>query len=462
VDFNIEPLMLHKLSTQGPKLAVADVNGDDLDDFYLCGAKSQPGQLALATSKDWKLSKQAAFESDANCEDVDAAFFDAESDGDIDLFVISGGGEYRDGIKQLEHRLYLNDGRGGFTKSTQVWPATNGACAVPGDFNGDGTTDLFIGSRSVVLSYGRSPHSFIFLNDGKGNFRDATTEICPQIDTMGMVTDAVWLPAERRLVVVGEWMPLTVISMSDNTRSSIYQLPDSEGWWNTLSAADMDSDGDLDLLAGNVGLNINLAASSDEPVELFVKDFDGNGATEPVLTHYRQGKRYCFASKDELVGQMPDLKKQFLNYAKYANSIFEQVFDQKMLHGAIKRRAVTFASTYFENLGSGRFKPVPLSVEAQISPIHAFLPGDFDGDGIKDALAVGNFYANQPAVGKLDASNGWFLTGNGKGQFSVHAADRNGFRVPGEGRDIQPIKQANNKFRVLVARNNDSVLEFEW
>jgi hypothetical protein len=227
VDFNVEPLMPQKLSTEGPKLAVGDVNGDGLEDFYLCGAKAQAGQLAVAVKDaNWEIREQMAFEEDFLCEDVDATFFDADGDGDLDLFVVSGGGEYRDGAKQLQDRLYLNDGKGNFTKTNQPWPATNGACVVAADFNADGATDLFIGSRSVVGSYGLTPRSFIFLNDGKGNFRDAAAEICPEIADAGMVTSAVWLPAEHRLVVAGEWMPLTIFDFGFRMSDSSSQSPE--------------------------------------------------------------------------------------------------------------------------------------------------------------------------------------------------------------------------------------------
>ncbi|MBI5915456.1 MAG: VCBS repeat-containing protein [Bacteroidetes bacterium] len=463
IDFNIEPLMPHKLSTGGPKIAVGDVNGDGHDDFYLCGAKAQAGLLAVGR---WPLAvgSQADFEEDFLCEDVDAVFFDADGDGDNDLFVVSGGAEYREGAEQLRSRLYLNDGQGHFTKSTTTaWPAVNGACAVPADFNNDGALDLFLGSRSVPGSYGLPPKSFIFLNDGKGSFREATAEICPTCGDLGMVTSAVWLPAERRLAVVGEWTGLSIsdfgfrISEGKN-RNPKSEIRNTQGWWNTLAAADMDGDGDLDLLAGNLGLNSNLTASPEQPLELFVKDFDGNGSTEPILTYFRQGRRYTVASKDEIVGQLQEMRKQYVGYAAFAKHTFEEIFDKNMLQGAVHRQAETFASTYFENLGDGNFKAVPLPPQAQVAPIHAFLPGDFDGDGKMDALAVGNFYGNQPFTGRSDALYGLLLKGDGAGNFT---SVESGFFTTGECRDVKLLKSANGKQWVAVARNNDSVLFFE-
>jgi hypothetical protein len=395
-------------------------------------------------------------------EDVDAVFFDADADGDQDLFVVSGGGEYREGAAQLQARLYANDGNGNFSKNTSTaWPAVNGACAVPADFNGDGATDLFIGSRSVPGSYGLTPKSFIFLNDGKGSFRDATAETCPEISAVGMVSSAVWLQKEKQLAVAGEWMPIVLFDFSKKPASST-SLPNSSGFWNSLAAADMDGDGDTDLLAGNLGLNSPLSASPDEPVEIFVKDFDQNGATDPILTYYKQGKQYPLVSKDELVAQLNELKKRFVEYATFSRSTFKEVFDEKMLAGALHKQAEIFQSVYLENKGQGQFEIQPLPLAAQVSPIYAFLPGDFDGDGTMDALAVGNFYGTQPYLGRFDALQGLYLKGTGGGGFTAIGPAQSGFYAPGEGRDIKQLKTGQGKKRVLVARNNGPILSFEY
>lgn len=462
VDFNIEQLLPHMLSTQGPKIAVGDVNGDGLDDFYLCGAKAQAGQLVLG-DKNRLFSEPvacAAFEQDFLAEDTDAHFFDVDRDGDLDLFVVSGGGEYREDAPQLEDRLYLNDGKGNFSKSSATWPRTNSACALPADFDGDGNTDLFIGSRSVPGSYGLTPESFIYLNDGKGNFRDATAEICPAISRVGMVSSAVFLPDERLLLVAGEWMPLTTFDFS-HSPANAGVIPKTNGLWNTIAAGDLDNDGDLDLLAGNLGLNCTFSASAEEPLELFVKDFDHNNAPDPILTYYRHNKRYTFASKDELINQLPDLKKLFVKYADFANSTFDHIFKEKTLSGATHKLATELRSMYFENLGSGKFKAAPLPVQAQVAPIFSFLPGDFDGDSQPDVLAVGNFYGNLPAIGRMDASFGWFLKGDGRGNFTALEPAKSGFFVKGEGRDLKQVNGADGKLRVLVGRNNEKMLLFD-
>ena len=459
VDFNIEPLLPHQLSTQGPKIAVAGVNGDGAGDFFLCGAKGQAGQLFLSGENGIFQKKIIAdFEKDFLREDVGATFFDADGDADADLFVVSGGGEYRAGAAPLQDRLYLNDGKGNFSKSDKTaWPATNGACAVAAGFDGGGAIGLFIGSRSVTGSYGLTPPSFIFLNDGAGRFHDATAALCPGLNTAGMVTAAVWLPGEHCLVVAGEWMPITIFDFS-KTPAARVTLPGTSGWWNSLAAADMDGDGDLDLLAGNLGLNTCLTASPTLPTELFVKDFDENGTTDPILTYYRQGKRYTVAGLDELAAQLPMLRKRFVEYRTFASSSFDEVFTTEMRKGAVHKKAETFESAYFENLGNGEFKMKPLPLTAQTAPIHAFLPGDFDGDGKMDALAVGNFYENTPGIGRCDASHGWFLKGDGAGHFTSLPAAESGFVVAGQGRDVKLVTDGAGRQHILVARNNGAVL----
>jgi hypothetical protein len=457
-DFNIEPLLPYLLSTQGPGLALADLNGDGQDDFYLCGAKGQAGQLWLSAGDgQWQPTEQPAFAADFLFEDVEACFLDVEKDGDMDLFVVSGGGEYRPGAEQLRHRLYRNDSRGSFSRDPASFPSSNGACVVPGDFNGDGATDLFVGSRSVPGSYGLSPQSFLLINDGSGHFSDAAEELFPGLSTAGMVTSAAWMEAEQRLAVAGEWMG---VKIWERGQKAALEIPHSNGLWNALSAADWDGDGDLDLMAGNWGENSTWRASGEQPMSLFVKDFDQNGATDPVLAYHRQGKRYTFASRDELAGQMPDLKKQFVQYGAFASSTFEQVFPDGLLQGAQQWRVEQLKSCYFENQGGGRFEMRPLPAEVQTGPVQALLPGDFDGDGRLDVLLAGNWLGVQPSLGRQDALQGNLLKGDGAGNFEAMPASQHGFYVPGEVRDLRLARGMAGQSWILVARNNAAVLAF--
>ena len=458
-DFNIEPLLPYMLSAQGPGLAVADLNGDGQDDFYLCGAKGQAGQLWLsADAGQWQPVAQPAFAADFLFEDVEACFLDVEKDGDLDLFVVSGGGEYRPGAEQLRHRLYRNDGRGNFSRDPALFPSSNGACVLPADFNGDGEVDLFIGSRSVPGSYGLVPQSFLLVNDGSGNFRDAAEELFPGLSSAGMVTSAVWLEAEQRLAVAGEWM---AIKIWERGKKSAREIPLSRGLWNTLSAADWDGDGNLDLMAGNWGENSTWRASEEQPLELYVMDFDQNGATDPVLAYYRKGKRYTFASRDDLVGQMPDLKKKYVQYGAFAGSTFEQVFPDELLKGAQYSRVEQLKSCYLENQGGGNFDLRPLPAAVQAGPVQALLPGDFDGDGRMDVLLAGNWLGVQPSLGRQDALQATLLKGDGGGNFEAMPASQHGFYVPGEVRDLQLVRGASGQQWLLVARNNSEMLVFK-
>ncbi len=448
VDFNQEKLIPHLLSTQGPKLAVGDVNGDSLEDFYVCGAAGQAGQLFIQGKNNaFKSVIQEAIVKDSLHEDVNALFFDADGDGDLDLYVVSGGGESGRPPDWYQDRLYLNDGQGNFIKAESALPQipVNGSCVVAADFNDDGALDLFVGSRSVPGSYGLLPDSYLLLNDGKGKFTNAQTS---ELKELGMVTDAVWLAKEKTLVVVGEWMPVTFLNWRDGQFIKT-EIPKSNGWWNTVHAADLDGDGDEDLLLGNLGLNCNLKASPEQPVELYVGDFDNNFYTDPLLTYYKQNKQYSYYTKDELFEQLTLVKKKFVDYAPFARSTFQEVFDAKLMERAQRRQVLTFASSFAENQGNGNFVLKALPTEAQLSPIFAFATGDFNEDGKPDVLATGNWHDLQPSMGRYDASFGVFLENDNKGGFKSKEPADSGFIVPGQGRDIKILRS----HLIIVARN---------
>ena len=461
-DFYSEKLLPRMISREGPKIAVGDVNNDGLDDFYVGGGKNQEGHLyvqLLGQENQFQRVLSNDFFLDRASEDVGSVFIDVDSDGDLDLYVVSGGGEPFQDFTMAD-RLYLNDGRGNFTKSnTHPQLDFNGSCVVAGDFNNDGIPDLFIGARSIPGSYGRYVQSRILLGNGNGQLFDFTAGIFGNHINLGMVTDAAWLPESKELVVVGEWMSVTILDFKD---IPIVQkkLINTSGWWNTIHATDFDSDGDTDVFLGNFGLNSTLNASVSFPVNLYIKDFDNNQSIDPILSYFKKGVEYPFYGLDELAKQLVAVKKVYTTSESYANSTFSEVFPKEELVGAGRSQAFTFSSIYLENKNGGNFLENELPKELQFSPIYGFASGDFNGNGSVDVLAGGNFHANQINIGKLDASFGHLLRGNDGLSFNYVESMNSGFSVKGEIRDIKILNGLEGKMIILVARNNDTIQTF--
>ena len=469
VDFDRERLIPRMLSTEGPALAVGDVNGDGLDDVYIGGAKEQAGALLIQQGNGRFVPGSAAtFEADRISEDVGAVFFDADGDGDKDLFVVSGGNEYSDMAPALQDRLYLNDGRGGFSKSADGVPAEfiSGSRPAAADYDGDGDIDLFVGGRSVPWKYGETPQSTLLRNDGRGRFTDVTAQLAPELQRVGMVTDATWqdVDGDRRLdlVVVGDWMPISVFRNAGGGRLTpmvVKGLEKSEGWWNRIVAGDFTGDGRVDFVVGNLGLNTRLKASATEPATMLVKDFDGNGFAEQVVACYSHGKRYPIVLRDDLIKAIPPLKARYLDYEAYAKASVEDIFPAQDRVGAIERSAHTFASVLLRNDGNGNFTIVSLPDEVQIAPIYGILPRDVDGDGRLDLMVAGNFDGFKPEIGRASESRGLVLRGDGKGGFIPLSSTVSGFVVPGQSRDVQRVRTRGGEL-IVVARNNDRPLVF--
>ncbi len=470
-EFNRERLIPQMLSTQGPKLAKADANGDGLDDFYVCGAKDSAGKLFLQGKNGTFLStNDAIFEADKISEDTDALFFDADNDRDMDLYVVSGGNEFSGQASPLQDRLYINDGRGNFKKAENAIPSefNVGSCVQAADFDGDGDTDLFVGSRSVPFEYGVSPKSMLLQNNGKGVFTDVITKIAPELQFIGMVTDASWADINGDktldLVVVGEWLPITFFEnkqgkLAINTKLTAQNQ--TSGFWNCIVAEDFDNDGDIDFFAGNLGINSKLKASEKEPINLYLKDFDRNGDLDPILTYYKANEKggrgsYPLPLKDDIISQILPLKKKFLKYADYAEKTIFEVFTAEELKDAKVLEAKNLQTVFIENKGSNNgFEIKSLPLAAQISPVFCFLIDDYDGDGKKDVLLSGNFSAVKPEIGQYDASHGLLLKGDGKNGFSPITTSKSGFFVQGESRDIISLSLGKTKQVILVAKNND-------
>ena len=442
-DFSREPMMPHLLSTEGPALAVGDVNGDGLDDVYAGGSKWQAGELWVQErSGRFRLSRQPGFRADSIHEDVDAAFFDADEDGDLDLYVTSGGNEFSDG-EPLRDRLYLND-RGTFRRGELPDFVHNGSCVVPGDFNRDGHVDLFVGSRVVTRQYGATPRSYLLQGDGTGHFRDVTPEV---LANAGMVSAAAWVDAN--LIVVGEWMPIKIFH-TDGGTWSVRELPSSRGWWTSVQTADLNHDGRLDLVLGNLGLNSTLGASVNEPVRFYL-------TTPPVLTAYSHGVSYPVAGRDEFLLVAPELRKKFPTYKAFGGSTLADIVPRQQVRAATVLEAETFASAIALNRGAGTFELRALPLEAQFAPIHAALADDFDGDRTVDLMVAGNFFGVTPARGRYDASYGLLLNGDGTGGLVPVDMEQSGLVVEGQARRMAFLKRANGERVIVVARNNDGL-----
>ncbi|MEO9892629.1 VCBS repeat-containing protein [Aurantibacter sp.] len=465
VDFKRQQLLPHKLSTQGPKLAKGDVNSDGLEDIYVCGAKGSLGKLMLQSRNGEFIDANFSIEEDLKYEDTAALFFDADNDNDLDLYIVSAGNEYESGATELQDRIYFNNGKGKFTKREKALPTmfTNGSCVVSSDIDNDGDLDLFVGGRVITGEYPNAPRSYILINDGQGNFSDNTIKINPALVNPGMVTDAIWEDVDNDdledLILVGEFMPIRIFRNNNSQLIEIENtnLTNTEGWWNSIEAADFDNDGDIDFVLGNFGLNSQLKASPVEPVRLYAKDFDGNGSIDPILSSFNMGEEYPEWSKDDLIGQLSGLKAKYINYADYAKAKITDIFSSEELKDAKILKAVTFSSSYVENLGDGTFSLKALPNVVQFAPIYGILVEDFNEDGNLDVIMAGNFFGNRVKYGRYDANKGFILLGDGKGGFTILDNKNSGLNLDGEIRDVVSVKNANNEELILFARNNESV-----
>ena len=469
VDFDKDKLLYHMISNEGPKLAIGDVNNDGFKDFYIGGAKGYAGTIKLGVKfGDFKETKIEVFETDKESEDTDAIFIDIDSDGDQDLLVASGGYEFSNASIALANRVYINDGLGNFTKSTSALPLKfeSSSCFAITDFDNDGDKDIFIGGRVVPLVYGIPADSHLLQNDGKGNFNDITKQSAPGLLKLGMVTDASWLDfdndGDEDLFICGEWMPIRAFR---NDKGSFIEITDelgfkgTNGFWNTMEKADVDNDGDLDLIAGNLGQNTQLKASKDKPVTMYINDFDKNGKIDQIITVFEEDKAYTLATKNEITGQMPYLLKKYLKYHDFKEKTIDQIFSPSQLSNALKLEVFESNSIVFIN-ERGHFSQQILPVKAQLSPTYGIAVSDIDNDGIQEIILGGNQFRSKPKVGIYAGSYGTVIKYHKNQKMEVLSVDQSGFFVPGEVRDIKVINTENETL-ILVARNNDSLKFFK-
>jgi enediyne biosynthesis protein E4 len=468
-DFNRESLIPFKLSQEGPKMAVADIDADGQEDLFVCGAKYQPGTMYLQKNGKFIVSNQKTFLADSLYEDVDALFFDADGDKDQDLYVVSGGNEFYGEMEQQWDRLYINDGRGNFAKNTTALPKmySNKAVVTAADYDKDGDTDLFVGGRVVPYNYGQNPKSYLLQNNGKGQFSDVTDNLAPELRHIGMVTDATWadtdIDGDQDLTVVGEWMGIITF---ENKKTSFNQvdngLENITGFYRGIAAADFDKDGDLDLVVGNLGTNTKLRKEPNGKLKMWAKDIDANDSKEQIIAYTRNGKYYPTASKDEMGKQMPGIiNKRFSQYRDFAGKAVEDIFESKELKNANVKEINNFHSLYLENTGNNQFKTKHLPTLAQVSKIMTMLVTDVNADGNPDVILGGNYDGASMYQSRYDASFGLILAGDGKGNFNPMVPTDTGLMLDGDVRDIKKIKVGNST-KYVVARNNTSWQWFDF
>ena len=463
-DFSVQGLLPNYLSRSGPCMAMADVNKDGKLDIFVGGAKGQPGQLFIQKSDGSFINKpQPAFLKDAMSEDVSATFFDANGDGYPDLYVGSGGYEFALHDPLLQDRLYINDGKGNLIKKENALPVmlTSTGCVAAADINGDGYMDLFVGGRCVPGMYPTSPESKILLNDGRGDFTDATATICPAIAHVGMVTDAIWIDVNKDgvkdLIIVGEWMsPKVFLNQKGKLidATSFYIKFAANGWWNKIYAADFDNDGDLDLVLCNQGLNNQFTTSEQKPMNLYYKDFDGNGSIDPFIFYFIGDTSYPAFSRDDIVQQVPSLNKKYLYYTDFANASISTMLTKEQLDNANQLQVNNLETIYLENTGSG-FTQKQLPVEAQYSPVYAITSADVNNDGNKDLILAGNNTWTRIKFSRYDANHAMLFLGDGKGNFTYVPQWQSGFNVEG---NVRSLEQVNNKF--IFGINDGKVITY--